>query len=75
VLVDMGVAMSNLIAKVCEKCEVKKTLNRFFLSPKDAAASWFGSSRYCIDCHDAGLIEHGYGYYGDMYRKPDWNNK
>lgn len=61
-----------MIQKKCEKCKETKNLKDFFLAPRDGAASWFGSSRYCIACHDAGLIEHGYGWYGENYKQPDW---
>lgn len=58
--------------KRCLCCGEIKPITRFFFAPKDGAASWHGTSRFCIDCHDAGLIVHGYGWYGDKYRKPDW---
>ncbi len=60
------------ITKECKNCKQTKSLDSFFIAPNDAAASWHGSSMYCIACHDAGLIKYGYGYYGDKYKKPDW---
>ena len=58
--------------KICKTCNEEKTLISFFLAPKDGAASWLGSSMHCIECHDSGLVEHGYGWYGEKYRRPSW---
>ena len=58
--------------KQCGNCKETKPLSRFYIAPKDGAVAWHGSSKFCIDCHDAGLIKHGYGDYGDKYKQPDW---
>lgn len=63
-----------MIAKQCKYCKQDKMLDNFYVAPKDAPGNWHGSSMYCKHCHDAGLIKHGYGSYGEKYRKPDWEN-
>lgn len=57
--------------KRCDHCGETKVLSEFFSPPVDSTASWKGTSQYCKSCHEAGLIPHGYGWYGDKYRTPE----
>jgi len=61
-----------MIEKICDMCNKQKVLKEFFVAPSDGSVSWHGTSKYCIECHDAGLVKYGYGWYGDKYKKPDW---
>lgn len=47
--------------KVCEHCKKRKKLAEFFQHDSAASSNAQGTSRFCIECHHAGFIEHGYG--------------
>lgn len=61
--------------KRCLTCKKEKPLSKFFCAPKDGASSWFGTSSHCIECNDQGLVMYGYGWYGDLYRRPSWHSQ
>ena len=44
-----------MLEKTCEMCSKSKSLKEFFVAPGDGAASWHGTSKYCIECHDKGI--------------------
>jgi len=50
-----------MMKKKCNHCKESKDLKSFYSAPSDGAASWAGTSMYCITCHDNGLIYKGYG--------------
>ena len=57
--------------KTCNHCKKPKALGEFFQPPKDAAASWQGTSEFCKQCHSEGKITHGYGWYGEKWTSPE----
>lgn len=60
--------------KICGHCKKPKSLGNFFTAPESAAVSWDGTSAFCRQCHDDGLIKHGYGWYGkDKWTSPNDN--
>jgi len=60
--------------KKCKTCNEEKPLSGFFIAPNDGASAWHGSSTHCIACHDSCLVPHGYGWYGDLYKRPSWQS-
>lgn len=62
----------NSVTKKCETCNESKPLSDYYTAPADGAVAWTGTSIHCIECHSKGLVIHGYGYYGDKYKHPDW---
>ena len=61
-----------MIEKTCKNCKASKPLGEFFSQPQDARANSVGTSAFCKQCHDDGKIEHGYGWYGNRYKSPDY---
>ncbi len=60
------------IEKKCLNCHEVKVLGEFFTADYDGLAKQIRSSRYCIACHEAGLIPYGYGWpgYGEKFKTP-----
>jgi len=54
-------------------CGEIKPLGAFFSPSADDRAAARGTSKHCKDCHEAGLIEHGYGWpgFGDRFKTPE----
>ena len=61
------------VTKACMTCGEIKPLGAFFSPSTSDRAAAHGTSKHCKYCHDAGLIEYGYGWpgFGDRFKTPE----
>jgi hypothetical protein len=51
--------------KTCGRCHQAKSPDYYFFR------EGVGTSAFCKECHAAGKILHGYGWYGNRYISPE----
>lgn len=55
--------------KKCETCGVSKPLGEYF-EREGHSFQGVKTGAHCKECHAAGLVPNGYGWYGDKYKTP-----
>lgn len=47
--------------RTCLTCGIAKPLTAFWIDSEAGKAHPLPPAKHCIECHDAGLVPHGYG--------------